>query len=76
MTFKLADKRAALVELGKHHKLFVERVEHDATIGIADRLEAALKRVGGEEPEKPDAPRKARGKGKRARAGRKRGDPT
>jgi phage terminase small subunit len=26
--FKLADKRAALVDLGKHLKLFTDRVEH------------------------------------------------
>ena len=49
ITFKLADKRAALVELGKHHKLFSERHEHDFAIGLADRLAAAIARVDGEE---------------------------
>ena len=26
--FKLADKRAALVDLGRHHKLFTNKFEH------------------------------------------------
>jgi hypothetical protein len=46
--FKLADKIEALELLGKHHKLYVERREHDVGAGLADRLAAALARVDGE----------------------------
>lgn len=76
VTFRLADKRGALDLLGKHHKLFVERVEHSFS-GVADRLAAALARTegNGDGKVKPDrhAPRagharKAARKGKRARA--------
>ena len=31
--FKLADKRAALVDIGRHLKLFTDKVEHSGTIG-------------------------------------------
>jgi hypothetical protein len=40
----------ALELMGKHHKLFTERHEHDLGMGIAERLDAALKRIG----DKPD----------------------
>lgn len=33
--FKLSDKRAALVDLGKHLKLFTDKVEHSGEIGMA-----------------------------------------
>lgn len=44
--FKLADKRGALVDIGKHLGMFKERVEHSGSInlGLADRLEMARKR--------------------------------
>lgn len=32
--FKLADKRAALVDLGKHLGLFTEKVEHSGTVTV------------------------------------------
>lgn len=35
--FKLADKRAALVDLGKHMGMFVDRVEHSGSISLEDR---------------------------------------
>jgi phage terminase small subunit len=43
--FKLVPKIPALELLGKHHKLYVNRHEHDWSAGLADRLNAALKRV-------------------------------
>lgn len=44
---KLADKRAALADLGRHLKMFVDRVEVSGQIGIADVLrEAKAKRKG------------------------------
>ena len=45
--FKLADKRAALVDLGKHHDLFVEKHKIEVT-GIAEQLSEALARVDGD----------------------------
>lgn len=36
--FKLTDKRAALVDLGKHLKLFTDKVEHSGKIGIGPDL--------------------------------------
>jgi Terminase small subunit len=36
----------ALELMGKHHKLFTERHEHDFVGGIAERLTAALERIG------------------------------
>jgi hypothetical protein len=46
---KLARKIDALELLGKHHRLYVDRHEHDAGAGIAERLQAALARVDAEE---------------------------
>jgi hypothetical protein len=46
----------ALELMGKHHKLFTERHEHDLGMGIAERLDAALKRIG----DRPDNPGKSR----------------
>jgi phage terminase small subunit len=46
--FKLASKIAALELLGKHHKLYVDRQQHDWGEGIAERLAAALARVDGD----------------------------
>lgn len=80
--FKLTPKTPALDLLGKHHKLFVDRVEHSFTGGLAERLSAALARVDGKKPKKdPDAEKRpdhdppgrrrgrtAKRKGKRARA--------
>lgn len=43
--FKLANKIDALGLLGKHLKLFTERIEFDATDGLAEMLAAARKRV-------------------------------
>jgi len=45
--FKLHDKRAALVDIGKHLGMFIERHEHDVTPALGDRLDAALKRLAG-----------------------------
>src|ERR1700756_3816263 len=43
--FKLASKIDALELLGKHHKLYVERHEHEhGGVGLADRLAAAIAR--------------------------------
>lgn len=47
--FKLANKIDALELLGKHHKIYVERHEHDFRVGLADRLAAALARVDSDE---------------------------
>lgn len=41
--FKLADKRAALVDLGKHLGMFKDRVEHTGHISI-ERIEREFKR--------------------------------
>jgi hypothetical protein len=47
--FKLVSKIDALELLGKHHKLYIDRVEHEyGGVGLADRLAAALARVDGE----------------------------
>lgn len=43
--FKLADKRAALVDLGKHLGMFTEKVEHTGVIGLAQALDDARARV-------------------------------
>jgi phage terminase small subunit len=44
--FKLVSKIDALELLGKHHKLYIDRVEHEyGRVGLADRLAAALARV-------------------------------
>lgn len=43
--FKLADKRAALVDLGRHLSLFKEKIEITADDSIAEMLEAARRRV-------------------------------
>jgi phage terminase small subunit len=42
---KFWDKRGSLQDLGRHLKLFVDRVEHDVTDALADRLAAARKRA-------------------------------
>jgi hypothetical protein len=52
--FKLADKLEALELLGKHHKLYVERHQHDWGEGIAERLQAAIARVNAWEENDPD----------------------
>lgn len=49
--FKLADKRAALVDLGKHLGMFVLRVEQVDRSGTANALEAGRRRV--EQARKP-----------------------
>jgi phage terminase small subunit len=50
--FKLASKIDALELLGKHHKLYIDRVEHEyGGVGLADRLAAAIARVHGETPQ-------------------------
>jgi phage terminase small subunit len=43
--FKLHDKRGALVDLGRHHKLFTEKLEIDDKRGLAEKLTAARRRV-------------------------------
>jgi phage terminase small subunit len=45
--FRLASKLQALELLGKHHKLYVDRHEHDFGAGVAERLAAAIARVEG-----------------------------
>lgn len=74
---RLYDKRAALVDLGKHHALFTEKHVHEFG-GVAERLAAALERIGDHAPNaeiRPDRdahrgrhPRKAARKGKGSRA--------
>jgi hypothetical protein len=76
---KLHSKTTALDLLGRHHKLYVERVEHDFS-GVAARLAAAIARTGGEDVRREDGEvrpdrdpprarraRKAQGARKRAR---------
>lgn len=63
--FKLYDKRAALVDLGKHHVLFTEKHVHEFG-GVAERLAAALERIGDRDAEAPHE-----GKPKRVQARRK-----
>jgi hypothetical protein len=46
---RLYDKRAALVDLGKHHVLFAEKHVHEVG-GVAERLTAALERIGDNQP--------------------------
>jgi phage terminase small subunit len=48
--FKLADKIEALELLGKHHRLYVNRHEHDFREDIAARLAEAIARVDGRAP--------------------------
>ena len=47
--FKLADKDRSLELLGKHLKLFTERVEVNALEGLAEQIAAARKRVAAKE---------------------------
>ena len=42
---KLADKNRSLENLGRHLKLFTEKLEFSATDGLAEKLAAARKRV-------------------------------
>lgn len=44
-SFQTHDKVRALELLGKHLKLFVDRVEHDITVGLAEKLESARQRA-------------------------------
>jgi hypothetical protein len=51
--FKLASKIDAIELLGKHHKLYIDRVEHEyGGASLAERLAAAIARVHG--PERSD----------------------
>lgn len=43
--FKLADKRAALVDLGKHLGLFVERVEHSGAVDVTTNDADVVRRL-------------------------------
>ncbi len=43
--FKLGDKRGSLELLGKHLKLFTERIEHSADTSLADLIAAARSRA-------------------------------
>lgn len=43
--FKLSDKRAALVDLGRHLKLFTDKLEHDVSADLASVLQAAKERA-------------------------------
>ena len=42
---RLADKLRALELAGKHLKVFANRMEHDASQGLAEALRAALERA-------------------------------
>lgn len=42
--FKMHDKMKAYELLGKHLKLFTEKIEHSGAIGLAEKLERARKR--------------------------------
>lgn len=44
--FKLANKRDSLELLGKHLKLFTEKIELSGSLGLADAIAAARKRAG------------------------------
>jgi phage terminase small subunit len=76
--FKLVSKIDALELLGKHHKLYTDRVEHEyGGVGLADRLGAALARVHGQERNDPayqgqptGAPRKVRKVGRKGKPAR------
>ena len=48
--FKLADKRAALVDLGKYLGLFKDRLEIGADSSLGARLDAAIARAKGATP--------------------------
>ena len=69
----LPTKRAALVDLGKHHGLFEDKLKVEVT-GIAERIARARERLehGKERPHRDPAGSKSKGKasrkGKRARA--------
>jgi phage terminase small subunit len=57
--FKLVDKLRALELLGKHHALFTERHVHEFG-GVAERLAAALERIGDNPRQKATIPDKLR----------------
>lgn len=44
---KLADRRAALADIGKHLGMFLDRVEHSGSIDLAGAIEEARKRAAG-----------------------------
>jgi phage terminase small subunit len=48
--FKLADKLRALELIGKHYALFTEKHLHEFRGGVAERLTAALARIGDNQP--------------------------
>lgn len=70
---KLVAKTPALDLLGKHHKLFVDRVEHSFAGGIAERLASALARTDGKKQRPaPDGEEKGQEKQRKAvRSGRR-----
>lgn len=45
ITIELYDAQAALALLGKHHKLFVERVEHSGTIDVSTLSDDELRAI-------------------------------
>ena len=79
--FKLCDKRAALVDIGRHLGMWKDKVEHSGVVELAlsERLDRAIKRIeapaterSNDEHQESPPGRPARKRGSRLAKGRKR----
>jgi hypothetical protein len=51
--FKLYDKRAALVDLGRHYKLFTDKIHLNVTVSLEMLVAESYKEAGGKKRTRP-----------------------